>query len=400
MACHLIMKWQNTGPVYLRLNHDAIGLVIACWHIVNALNNRPFSGEGIPELYHFILPLSEYIEHNFRAEINVESAPPRLQREEEEEEEEEGIEETDDPELPNPTEDGSTPLVANGLFFLRAIRLFDGGTDVPRFWHTAARLPIYAIQNLAQCKYAMVKNAINTAQPTGPTVPRWPGTNKTYAKGWEPGMDEEPEPLRFVFDAEQFPPLPKTNDGLADYDPDEEDAETFTMPVLLNKVWRSFLKNIMDKCARPSRGRPLWAIIPEGGVIMEDYYKTLQVTSRLRSFRFLASDSQEWDDNFHRIFPDNPNDKMYSTAQGWKVVDWIKDWRSMINGWDARAIKKTKAMLREKFDELSWLPLTRDERLWDARNSSKATRLRPMGNDCNLSPHIIINPRHRAKEVC
>ncbi|TDL13350.1 hypothetical protein BD410DRAFT_810629, partial [Rickenella mellea] len=418
-AAGLLLKWQNEGPKSLRKEKNALGLTLALVHLLNALNNRPYAGQGIPELYRFILPLTYYAMPPERVRIYADEPTilPEPEREGEEEEEEEDEDEDEgnddevvevDPEVIQFADDGSVPIVANGLFFIRApIRLADKAAPVPRLSNTRAKIGWDVVEKLSEARKDTIFAMIDKTQPPGEVRRGWGASNKKFARGWMRNMDEgdQPEPSRFNhINPANYPAVRLTqHDGGSDMGTDDEDEDEPDIKELLNTIWRSMLINVAYKCVTRRNGDK-WIKFPHGGsaAVKEEFYSTLDVSSRLQGFRYVASDYRQWDDNFHRMFPTDPNHKMYGEKkQGWGQVSWIKDWRRLVQDWPTDKIEKVKRQIKKQFDNLSWMVMTRSDRLWDSREdgAAKSMKLVARGEMRKNAPHVIINPKYRAKDV-
>lgn len=184
-----------------------------------------------------------------------------------------------------------------------------------------------------------------------------------------------------------------------DDDPDSIGPHT-DLPALVNELVAQMALDIIQ--VSPNlKGRDDSCYISlsteEQHTVTLNLYKSLSLP--LKAVWFRLSDPVHWELQFDRFFP--PYDKVLNKLQNFNACRYFQTWLRLRSQLARASFQALRSQLRVPFQELSWLPFTDTDRMWDTRAPTQNPRPWTYLNNGSIAQgrgvRIAINQRKHPK---
>ncbi|KAI0761240.1 hypothetical protein BC629DRAFT_1261793, partial [Irpex lacteus] len=160
----------------------------------------------------------------------------------------------------------------------------------------------------------------------------------------------------------------------------------------VQSMLRQFCANIIQ--VSPNRkGGSMYCTLPlsEHNNVTDAQFK--QTRLPFVSVQIKVATVPTWDDVFfNRFFPDRPDPNV--RRQNFDKCSYFLEWETIVGRSSFEDVIKIRAALLPWWRELTWLPYSANDRMWDTRVWTDAGLKRlPSSNKGGACPKIAVNPR-------
>jgi len=368
-AASQILSAQNVSPPAGRVTDGALTLTAALVWFINGLHARPSDDRFSRDLMRASLTTTE----NTAGKVLIypeELTPPERE------------------------DDAGTPYIPSGAIFLRDIVVLPK-TSTPRFrfYQDDRRINDESFAQIFQDTPEKLRSSIyNPGIETQDHVHkmRYPVV-KTRTRARQ-GPLPHPEAMRTIPDAVLQQLVIHYDEG-DDIPIEEHRRVPGNMADLLNKLWNDFLSDVLQVCGSPrDRGRPSYLILTshQRRSATEAVYRETNLAKVFTAVQWRKSSEEQWRASFDLLFPDRTH-MVSAKAQNYRSCGYWLKWMEMITGFTQDQANEIRSAAFEQFNTLYWVPLCRNDRIWDTRRDQHEFHIFP-ANETRTAVKINIHP--------
>ncbi|KAF8956187.1 hypothetical protein BDZ97DRAFT_1764028 [Flammula alnicola] len=392
LAIKFVLEWQESGDAVRRAQPEALLLTLACSWTLNGIHSTPDKGASSKELMDAILP------HVDRASADPDILMYGAPTADDDVDSDRSTDSEDD--LPLPVKRRRTantaPACPYGLLFFRPMCI---GIDhpVPRFrkeiifpFISEKTFKYFFGVKLDEIELEFFRATL--IAPAHPSRVQNKARRTPHYYNW--GQDSDANAFDLTQRGYQLT-TPPCDEG-SDLSEDENEPENLDIDKEMTSVWRQFLLDITSKAPNSKRAHDPSHIVlsqEERTSVNEDTYKNSRLSSYFRDCQWKIATHDEWNMVFRRLWPD-PTAQLAGKVQNYTSTVYYPKWQSLLARADAATIRRMRASLKEKFDELYWMPFAQTDRIWGTKYMNSFRKSSGF-NERDAAPQIMINPYGR-----